>query len=119
MILGLEWWQIALSAAVAIVGAARLTRLIVFDSFPPVVRLRVWYQDHVSEEWGTLVECPWCMGPWMTLVAILTWIPTSLTYLLPSWLWAMWTFLWWLFYSWMALSYLVSQYVHFDEGRDE
>lgn len=111
MSLDLQWWQLALSVVVAILGAARLTRLIVHDTFPPIVAMRIWYLDHVSEEWGKLVECHWCMGPWMTLIAILTWLPTF-------WHPAV-AFAWWIFYGWMAMSYLVSQYVHFDEGREE
>jgi hypothetical protein len=111
MILELEWWQIALAVVVAILGAARLTRLIVHDTFPPIVAFRVWYLDHARGGWDTLVECHWCMGPWMFLVAILTFLLTPL--------WLPIAYAWWIFYIWMAGSYLVSQYVHFDQGRDE
>lgn len=110
MILELQWWQIALAIVVAILGAARLTRLIVFDTFPPVVSLRIWYLDHAPEHWGKLVECHWCMGPWMFLIAVGTFFLTLV--------WLPFAYAWWIFYVWMAGSYLVSQYVHFDQGNE-
>lgn len=111
MILGLDWWVIALAVIVAIIGSARLTRLITHDAFPPVAWLRAKYEDRVPEDWSLLVHCPWCMGPWMFLVCM-TWFVVSI--FVP---WLAWP--WWLFYIWMAGSYLTSQYVHFDEGRGE
>jgi hypothetical protein len=105
------WAWLPLALIVAVIGAARLTRLITHDSFPPIARLRAWYEDRVPEDWGMLVHCHWCMGPWMTLIAIGTFL---LTFTWPPIAWV-----WWLFYGWMALSYLVSQYVHFDEGPPE
>jgi len=111
MILELQWWQVLLAVVVAVIGAARLTRLITHDAFPPVVWFRMWWEDHTPESWHLLVHCPWCMGPWMFLVAIGTFF---LTFLAP-WL----AYTWWIFYVWMAGSYLVSQYVHFDEGTGE
>jgi hypothetical protein len=110
-LLGLQWWQVLLAGAVLVIGAARLTRLITHDAFPPIVRVRIWYEDHVPEDWGMLVHCPWCMGPWMTLIGLVLFIVTILT---PGI-----AFFWWFFYGWMALSYLTSQYVHFDEGTGE
>lgn len=111
LLLELQWWQILLAVVIAVIGAARLTRLVTHDSFPPIVWLRMKYEDHVPEDWGTLVHCPWCMGPWMMLIAMLLFLPTVLV----PWF----AFVWWFFYGWMALSYLVSQYVHFDEGSGE
>lgn len=106
----LEWYQWAIAAVVAIIGSARVTRLITHDSFPPIAWLRARYEDHVSEDWGELVHCPWCMGPWVTLLCLgwflwgLFWLPAFCA--------------WILFWVWMSMSYLVSQYVHFDEGRE-
>ena len=108
IILELQWWQILLAVVVAVIGSARLTRLITHDAFPPVARARVWWEDHTPEPWHLLVHCPWCMGPWMFALAIGTFF---LTFLAP---WLAWV--WWIFYVWMAGSYFVSQYVHFDEG---
>lgn len=109
--IALEWWQVLAAVVVGVVGAARVTRLITYDDFPPIVALRIWYESHVPEAWGKLVHCPWCMGPWVTLVALGTFIPT----LFVPWI----AWVWWLGWGWMALSYWTSQYVHFDEGRGE
>lgn len=50
---------------VLMVGAtARITRLLVADSFPPIARARSWvgargdWQDY-------LTDCPWCIGVWV------------------------------------------------------
>lgn len=107
----LAWWQTALAVLVAIIGSARLTRVITYDDFPPSVWFRVWFRSWAKEDWHKLVECPWCMGPWVTLVAIGTFL---LTFVHPAFAW-----LWWLFWAWMAMSYLVSQYVYWDEGKPD
>lgn len=45
-------------------AAARITRLLVADAFPPVERARSWFgargdwQDYLS-------KCPWCMAVWV------------------------------------------------------
>lgn len=45
-------------------AAARVTRLLVADAFPPVAQARAWFgargdwQDYLS-------KCPWCMGVWV------------------------------------------------------
>lgn len=107
----LEWWQAILAVVVIVVGSARLTRIITYDDFPPIVRLRIWYDSHTSEEWSKLVHCPWCMGPWVALMAMSTFAVSSYVPVLAA--------IWWVFWGWLTLSYWVSQYVHFDEGKGE
>ena len=107
----IPWWiWLPLAVVVAIVGAARVTRLVVHDTYPPIVRLRVWWADITDDgPWNTLLNCPWCFGPWAFLAAILSFLLTFEAE------WIAWA--WWLFWPWMAGSYLVSQYVYFDEGN--
>lgn len=49
------------------IATARLTRLIVDDSFPPVRAVTDWYIHHTNEKWGLLAECPWCVSFWIAL----------------------------------------------------
>lgn len=112
IVLALPWWAIVLSVVVAILGAARLTRLVTHDAFPPAAWLRMKYDQLTDDgDWSLLAHCPWCFGPWAFALAIGTWFPGL------WWEWAAWV--WWIFWSWLAGSYLVSQYVHFDEGNSE
>ena len=105
-------WYVALAALiVTVVGSARLTRVITHDDYPPSMALRIWW-DTVTKDgpWSKLVHCPWCMGPWVTAIALASFI---VSFLHPALGWA-----WWLFWGWLALSYWTSQYVHFDEGKE-
>lgn len=64
-------WEFALLA----LAAFRLTRLIGWDVFPPVERVR----DRVtrwSGEAGLVTEllaCPFCLGAWISLAVYLAW----------------------------------------------
>jgi hypothetical protein len=108
----LTWWQAILAVIIGVIGAARLTRILTIDDFPLSVKIRVWWQGLTKDgEWAKLVTCPWCAGPWITLGMVISFL-VSFT---APWLgWA-----WWVFWGWLALSYLVSQYVYFDQGKDE
>lgn len=109
-IIVLPWWAALLAAVVAIIGAGRLTRLLTTDTWPPVIRIRVWW-DGVTKDgpWAALVHCLWCAAPWFFLAALASF---TVSFLHPILGWA-----WWLFWGWMAGSYLTSQYVYWDEGR--
>jgi hypothetical protein len=108
----LAWWQAILAVIVGVVGSARLTRVITYDDYPLTIKLRIWW-DTVTHDgpWAKLAHCHWCMGPWVTLIALVSFL---LSFLHPALGWA-----WWIFWGWLALSYWTSQYVHFDEGRGE
>lgn len=101
---------IGLFAAVVVgtLSVARLTRLITQDSFPPVVAIRMKWDERTEESgWNTLFHCHWCMAPWLTL---------------PIGLWGYLSNLhisWWLFNGWLAAAYVASMIVHFDEGKGE
>lgn len=88
---------------VGIVAAARITRLLTEDTFPPTVALRTWYMSKVSEEWGKLAICPWCLGPWIVALDGLAAISTDLH---PAWYVAN---------VWFAAAYVASWLVYHDE----
>jgi len=111
-----EWWHLLIAVVVGVVGAARLTRVLTYDDYPPSIAVRVWWQKVTKDgPWAKLVSCPWCAGPWITLIMIVSFIVAALLYRDAAWVLT----LWWLFWGWLCLSYWVSQYVHFDEGKDE
>lgn len=111
-IVELPWWAAILAVIVGVVGAARLTRVITHDDFPLSIKGRMWW-DRITKDgdWAKLVHCPWCMGPWITLAALASFV---VSFLNPALGWA-----WWLFWGWLAASYWTSQYVYFDEGRSD
>lgn len=112
----MEWWTAIAAIIVTVVGAARLTRILTYDAYPPAMKVRIWW-DTVTKDgpWAKLAHCPWCAGPWFTLIAIVSFLVAALAYRdIPFLIWA-----WWFFWGWLTLSYWTSQYVHFDEGRDQ
>lgn len=94
----------ALALVTFILSAARLTRLVVADDYPPTIRLRIWW-DTITKDggWSKLAHCPWCFGPWAALL-IGTWGYLSNLH---------WT--WWVVNGWLATSYVVSWVVFHDE----
>lgn len=107
-ILVMPWWAAILAVAVGVIGAARLTRVITYDDYPPAAWLRNWWELHTGK-WAKLITCGWCAGPWVTAVTLASF---AVSFLHPALGWA-----WWLFWGWLALSYLVSQYLYWDEGK--
>lgn len=64
-------------AVIAVMSAARITRLLTFDKFPPVQAVRHWYvgamdQSDKTRPWQLLALCGYCMGFWVAL-AVLLW----------------------------------------------
>ena len=61
----------------AVLACYRLTTLVVYDAGPFRVfkRLRAWLGTHdngfIRENGGELVNCPYCVGIWMAVVAAL------------------------------------------------
>lgn len=98
--------EIVVLAAVIIgtLSAARLTRLLTQDTFPPAVWLRIKWDDLThGSGWNTLLHCHWCLAPWMVL---------------PVGLWGWLSDLhasWWIFNLWLAISYIAAMVVERDE----
>ena len=100
--------EFTILAVVFIVASARITRLIVADTFPPSVKLRIWYEDRASGGWESLLSCPWCFGFWAVVAnAAAGWAAHGLGSL--TWtIWAVGNGL-------MAASYVTSYIVFHDE----
>lgn len=102
-----DWLYWLAAAAVAVLGTARLTRLIVFDAYPPVAWLRARWDARTEDSgWNQLLHCGFCAAPWLAVATI-------------AWGWASalhWS--WWVFYGWLAVSYLASAFVAWDEPPD-
>jgi hypothetical protein len=97
-------WYAVVAVVVGVVSAARITRLLVNDEFPPVVWLRIrWDTITHDGSWAKLAHCPWCAAPYIGAI-ILAWALLSGLH---------WT--WWVFNGWMAGSYAASWLVFHDE----
>lgn len=96
---------IGAAVVVGVLSSARLTRLVVNDTFPPVEWLKFQFIRLVrgSESWSKLVQCPWCLAPYAT-AAVLAWAVLSDLH---------WT--WWAFNGWLAAAYVASMIVWRDE----
>ncbi len=93
-----------LAIIVVIVASARLTRLLTADSFPPIVWLRIkWDNLTDGSDWNKLFHCHWCMSFWMTALVVLT-----------GWLSEL-HLVWWLVFGTLAASYLAAMLVERDE----
>lgn len=88
-----------LTIAVAVVGVARATRVVVYDSFPPAVwwrsRWAIWTD---GTGWEKLFLCWWCLSVWVAALAVGWYIAG----LYVAWIAAAW----WIFWGILALSYL-------------
>lgn len=100
------------ACVVGVLGSARITRLIVADSWPPVTWVKKHWDTWTAktdrrQAWWVLPNCPWCLAPWVVL---------------PDGFWAVLSHLhwsWWAFNGWLALSYLASMVVYHDEGKSD
>lgn len=102
--MSIEFYYVA-AALCGVLSAARITRLMVADDFPPAVWLRIKVDDLTHEgPWSKVVHCGWCFGPYATALVLGTGVLSHLH-------WA-----WWLVNGWLAASYLASLIVYWDEG---
>lgn len=88
-------------AVVTVLSAARLTRLVTYDSFPPVAYLRDRFIDLTDKSergrsWQLVAYCGYCASFWMTLLVLLSgW---GLDW--PTW--------WWILNGALGASYLAA-----------
>ena len=78
------------------------------EDWPPSVWLRIrWHAITKDGAWSKLVDCPWCMGPYV-VGALGVWAYLSNLH---------WT--WWAFNTFFALAYATSWVVFHDEDGQE
>lgn len=105
----MEPLTIVAAVLVAVLGAYRFARVVIYDTFPPSVWLRIqWDNLTHRSSWNTLLHCPWCFIPWV-MVVVVAWFFGGLFG--PEWV--AWS--WWLFWGWLALSGLASMVYVRDE----
>ena len=95
---------IAAAVGVGVIGAARLTRLVTKDHWPPMSYVRNKYVELTEgSEWSVLAECPFCVAPYV--------VAADMAWALQSDLGRSW----WLFNGWLAASYAASLIVVRDD----
>ena len=101
-----ELVTLVLYAVVGIISSARVTRLLMSDDFPPVVKFRVWWDGKVTGLWNKLMHCMWCLAPRVVLLNI------ALAYVLDRYGLQLW---WFLANGWLAAAYASAWLVYHDE----
>lgn len=95
------------------IATARLTRLVVFDVYPPAVWLRIKWDDHTSgSAWNDLLHCGYCLAPYIAAIDLAVG-----TFLLPEG--GVLAGLWIIPNIWLAMSYLASILVAYDGDDSE
>ena len=96
-------------AAVVVMSSARITRLVTWDDFPPVVRLRIWWDTLTKDgSWSLLAHCGYCFGLWAAAFVVLTGYFSD------------WHAIWWVFHGWLSAGYAAAIVMTFDgdDGED-
>jgi hypothetical protein len=101
--LALSTTETVLGLLVAVLGTARLTRIIAHDDYPPSEWVRAHWIALVGEGWGKLATCIWCAQPYVAAICI-AWAYFSEMH---------WS--WWVFWGWLALSQAGSTLLAYDE----
>lgn len=103
-----HWYLVVLAFLVCIIGPARLSRIIAYDTWPPAAWWRsTWSRWMNDGPWSKLFTCTWCLTPWVVGAAML-------------WFWAgqyvPWIMVaWWVLWGWLALAYIASIVIAYDE----
>ncbi len=102
-----EFYWVAV-AVTCILASARLTRLAVYDHFPPVKWVRDKFLDATDESnWQLLGLCGYCFSFWATLTVVL------------SGYFSDWHVVWWLIAGSLGASYLAAAFVANDGDKPE
>ena len=103
------------------ISASRFTRLAVVDKFPPVKRVREWYEDKTDgSDWQWLVLCGYCFSFWVTW-PIVVWGLIAGVYRTPAVDPGLGFDVWWIFNGIFALTYLAGVFMAYDgaDGEDD
>lgn len=99
----MNYLDYAIFALVAILSAARITRLITIDAFPPAAWMRaLWDRITRDGDWSLLFHCPYCMSFWVTIGVV------------GSGIWSDYHPAWWVINGVFGGSYLAAIIVRFD-----
>ena len=117
-----EFYWLAVVAA-TIISSARLTRLAVYDKFPPVQWVRNKYLDASDGSgWALLALCGYCMSFWVTGLVVATGLLCGV-YAAPTGTWPVDEpfAVWWIVNGIFAMSYLAASFVanDGDDSEDE
>jgi len=99
-------WIIA-GVLVSVLATARLTRLAVYDSWPPAAWLRNrWIAAFNRSAWSELAVCPYCASPYIGLAVVGA-----------GWL-SGFHWVWWAVCGWLSVVYLAGMLVAWDTGEE-
>lgn len=107
---------LVLAIVTGVLALARAVRLVVDDTYPPMEKGREFLLRHLPTSWHELVECPFCVAPYLALPAV-GWFATLIAW--PHATANLWV--WWLVNSWAAVSYVAAMITTRDippESRD-
>ena len=105
------WAVTLLMLATTVLGSGRLTRVLVYDEFPPSVWIRIqWSRITDDGPWAKLVHCWWCASFWITLICVGWWIAGTFV----PWI----GFAWWVFWGTLSLSYLATMIIVRDTPKE-
>ena len=106
-----EFYWVAV-VATTIISVARLTRLAVYDKFPPVQWVRDKYLDATDGSgWGLLALCGFCMSFWVTLLVVGWGLLAGVYDRTPDEATAEPYAVWWIVNGILAMSYLAASYI--------
>lgn len=104
-------WVALLAIAVGVLGVGRLTRVIVYDDFPPSVWWRMlWGRWTGGTLWEKLFTCWWCLSFWLALICVVWFLLTDLNLIV--------AYAWWIFWGALALGYVAAMVIERDTPRD-
>lgn len=105
-------------AAVTVISAARLTRLAVYDHFPPTRWVRNKFLDATDgSNWQLLGLCGYCFSFWATVLVV---VCGDLAGVYDGEPWHEWmTPAWWYLFGALAASYLAAMFVANDGDNSE
>lgn len=67
------WYRDPITLAATTLAAARLTRLVTADTWPPAAKAREAAYRHIEARapgWGHGVDCAWCVSPWVAAALV-------------------------------------------------
>jgi hypothetical protein len=103
-------FYLVLAILVAVLGVGRLTRILVYDDYPPTMWLRrKWIDLTKAGPWAKLATCLWCASPYVAAVCV-AW--GALSFNRP------WEWTWWVFWGTLSVAYVAAMVLVRDEPAE-